>query len=89
VPLGLGAMRRELASYVIWHNAHRPHQALDGKTPAEVHVGVASIAKLFEPRCRWPLWDDGERERVGRLSLELKFIDGKRHLPIVELKRAA
>jgi len=76
VPLGLGAMRRELASYVIWHNAHRPHQALDGKTPAEVHVGEASIAKLFEPRCRWPLWDDRECERVGRLSLELKFIDG-------------
>jgi len=89
VPLGVLAMRRELASYVIWHNEHRPHQALDGKTPAEVHVGVVTVAKSFEPRGRWPLSDDGECERVGRLSLELKFIDGKRHLPIVELKRAA
>ena len=24
VPFGLGAMPRELASYVIWHNEHRP-----------------------------------------------------------------
>ena len=89
VPLELGAMRRELASYVIWHNEHRPHQALDGKTPAEVHVGVVSTAKSFEPRWRWPVCDDGKCERVRRLNLTLKFIGGKRHLPVVELMRAA
>ena len=58
------SLPRELASYVIWHNEYRPQQALDGKTPAEVHVGVVSTAKSFEPRWRWPVCDDGKCERV-------------------------
>ena len=33
VPLGREALRALLASYVGWHNEHRPHQGLRGRTP--------------------------------------------------------
>ena len=29
------ALREELQSYLLYYNEHRPHQSLDGKTPAE------------------------------------------------------
>jgi len=35
-------MRRELEYYTVWFNIYRPHQALDGLTPA----------KLMDPKNR-------------------------------------
>ncbi len=93
VPLKLDAMREELACYVIWYNEHRPHQALDGLTPDEVYRGEASPepGARFEPRPRWPMENgqDGRCQRAGRLHLTIKFVEGRRHLPVVELTRAA
>ncbi len=42
VPFRLDRMREELACYVIWYNEHRPHQSLNGMTPAEVYDDEAS-----------------------------------------------
>jgi len=82
-------MRREAASYAAWYNVHRPHQSLDGLTPFEVHKGEAGSATTFEPRSGWPEQPDGERERVERVHVVVRFMDARRHLPIIELKRAA
>ena len=41
VPLRLDAFRREIALYVVWHNLHRPSQALGGRTPWEVHAALS------------------------------------------------
>jgi putative transposase len=56
VPLRLDAMREEIGLYVVWHNQHRPSQALGGRTPWEVHVGVppANASPRIEPRAHWP-----------------------------------
>ncbi len=93
VPLGLDAMRDELGSYVTWYNRHRPHQALDGLTPAEMYRGSAPAGRAvgFEPRPRWPAACDGSRQpkRARLLHLIVRFVEGRRHLPIVELARAA
>ena len=89
VPLGLDPMRQEVASYATWYNLHRPHQALGGLTPAEAHDGEAHSAMSFETRPHWPAYLDGERERVNRVHVVVKFMDARRHLPIVELKRVA
>ena len=40
VSLRLGVMRRELGSYAMWYNMHRPHQALGGRTPGEVYADL-------------------------------------------------
>ena len=42
VPLGREAMRREVATYLRWHEEHRPHQGLAGRTPKEVYDGESS-----------------------------------------------
>jgi hypothetical protein len=80
-------MRHEVSLYVYWYNDHRPHQGLDGKTPYEVYQDERQRARSYESRPRVPT--KNEAVRVKRIQLILKFLEGRRHLPIVELKRAA
>ena len=87
VPFGLDAMRQELALYATWYNTYRPHQTLGGMMPEEVYEGRPRCASAFELRPRWPV--EEEAERVKLIHLVVKFLEGRRHLPIVELKRAA
>ncbi len=56
VPLCERAILRELELFADWYNGHRPHSALDGRTPAEVCRGVEPDCQLprYEPRMRWP-----------------------------------
>ena len=49
-------MRRLLSVVVTWHNEHRPHATLNGRTPNEVYFRrfPANRKPRFEPRTRWP-----------------------------------
>ncbi len=91
VPFRVDAMREELACYVIRYNEHRPHQGLDGLTPAEVFGGEASLnpGVPFEPRPRWPATGKSRNTHALRLHLTITFVEGRRHLPVVELTRAS
>jgi putative transposase len=98
VPLLRERLRRELALYVAWYNAHRPHAALDARTPNELYLGrkPACLRPRLELRPRWPR--DApcaapqaplKRRVSGAVRLEVRFLDGRRHLPIISLRRAA
>jgi transposase InsO family protein len=98
IPLQLEAMRRELGSYATWYNGHRPSQALGGRTPMEVHLGVqpANTQPRFEPRGNWPnespcaLPQTAIRSTRGtKLTTVVGYMDGRRHLPVLEIRRAA
>jgi len=98
VPLQLQSMRRELGAYAKWYNEHRPNQALGGRTPWEIHPGVrhANAAPRFEPRRNWPtmgpcaLPQTAIRGRRGtKVSLAVGYVEGRRHLPVVELRKVA
>ena len=98
VPVRPEAFRRELAAIVAWHNEHRPHAALAGRTPNEVYFGCppANRQPRWEPRARWPRGSPCARPvtlvkgKPGvRLQLDVEFLGRRRHLPIVRLKRAA
>ncbi|HUG92923.1 MAG TPA: DDE-type integrase/transposase/recombinase [Planctomycetaceae bacterium] len=98
VPLQLNAFRRELALFVGWYNAHRPHASLDGRTPDEVYFGrdAANRQPRVEPRPHWPRASPCAAPQAPldgdpgvRLELQLDFVAGRRHLPLVTLKRAA
>jgi len=91
-------LRRELALYAHWYNDHRPHQGLRGRTPDEVYFGRAPANEWprHEPRASWP--SDGScaapsTEIQGRrgavLRLEVGYLEGRRHLPVVQRRRAA
>ena len=98
VPLQLEAMRREVGLYVTWYNEHRPNQALGGRTPREVHSDIQpkNSQPRFEPRrdspptsiCASP--QAAVRGKRGtRLTLVVSYVEGRRHLPVVEIRHAA
>jgi hypothetical protein len=98
VPLRLDAMRRAIASYATWYAEHRPHTALGGRTPLEVYRGLppANEAPRYEPRARWPRRSACAQPvapvqgRCGvQLALVLRHVEDRKHLPVVELRRAA
>ena len=98
VPLRAAAFRKELSLIVEWYNAFRPHSALAGRTPDEVYFAKfpAHRRPRFEPRAKWPRgspcarpWALTRGRPGARLELDVAFHGGRKHLPIVTLKRAA
>jgi transposase InsO family protein len=67
VPFSAEAMRAELDAYVRWHNQHRPHTHLRGRTADEVYFGrrPANEVPRLEPRLKYPR-DAGARRRRRR-----------------------
>ncbi len=79
VPLGEDGIRREVALFMNWYNQHRPHQSLGGRIPMDVYFGIEDEIIRFETR----------GETAISIRLEVTRIESRRHLPIIELKRAA
>ncbi len=95
VPLSLDAIVRELSLYVFWYNQHRPHASLGGATPAEVRDGrlPARSCPPLEVRGRYPL-PRGQpaplcRRSSAPLELVVTYLDGRQHLPLIQLSDAA
>jgi transposase InsO family protein len=98
VPLRRNAVRRELQLFADWYNEARPHMTLGGKTPNEVYRALHSANRRgrVEPRKHWPRgapcakpWALVAGTPGARFSVGIHFHGGRRHLPVVTLKRAA
>jgi transposase InsO family protein len=89
IPMSLTAMRREVRLYTLWYNTLRTHMALAGKTPREVCTGRARRPRRFEPRPHWPHRHHRRSTSGDRLRLDVSYVEGRRHLPVIELRRAA
>ena len=81
IPLSQETMRHELASYVSWFAEHRPHQGLGGRTPNEVYDEL--------PACNLASKEPQKAQTIPRRELVVRYHEGRRELPIVELRRAA
>ena len=79
VPLDQAAFRRELGLYATWYNQCRPHQWLDARTPQDVYGGASSASPIS--------FRSGEKG--PKLTLHLSYLEGRKHLPVVELRPAA
>jgi len=97
-PVRWRSVGRELSLFADWYNGQRPHAGLVGATPDEIYFGrlPAHHRPRYEPRPRWPR--DARcarpqapvRGRPGvRLALEVRYLEGRAHLPVVTLPRAA
>ena len=84
VPMSLRLLARELDSYLVWYHEHRPHQGLRGRTPREV-LGNCAGKKVRARSTRGP----PKRSKMPPRRLVVSFVDGRRHLPLVSLQRAA
>jgi hypothetical protein len=98
VPMRREKFLRELVCYQEWFNNERPLTSLVGRTPNEVYYQrrPAHRGPRIEPRRRWPRGSRCARPRTliagqpgDRLTIELDYHRGRKHLPIVSLKRAA
>jgi hypothetical protein len=98
VPFSTAAFEREIAFYVAWFNENRPHGWLGGRTPDEVYFGTMPACRKprFEPRTRWPRRSPCAQPQAlvrGRpgavVELHVGYYAGRKHLPLVALKRVA
>jgi transposase InsO family protein len=98
VPLLRRAFLRELRLFESWYNVERPHTTLKGATPDEVYFnrGPACRRPRFEPRPAWPRGAPCAspptlvKGKPGAiLTLKVKFLARRRHLPVVTLAKAA
>ena len=90
------AFRREINLSMDWYNESRPHSALGGQTPDDVYFKrfPACRRPRFEPRARWPRgspcaapWALTRGRPGAELELDVAFHAGRKHLPIVALRR--
>jgi hypothetical protein len=91
-------MRNRIEVFVEWYNQHRPHTALNGQTPEEVHFKKFPACRCprIEPRATWPRASPCASPHAllagkpgARFELEVEHFRGHSHLPIVRLRRAA
>jgi transposase InsO family protein len=96
VPLRLDAFQLELTHYFRWYNEVRPHQSLGGRTPNEIYLGTPSardgpkfVTQLRLHKCKSRCKSGNKLVTAGQLELVVAYLEGRRHLPVVSLKRAA
>jgi putative transposase len=98
VPFRRERLRQEPAFFMRWYNGHRPHGALDVQTPDEVYFGSRPACQQprIELRDRWPKRSrcagpqaPPQRDPPKAVTVEVRLLGGRRHLPIVSLRRAA
>jgi putative transposase len=98
VSLRAKTFRQELTWFADWYNEHRPHATLGGRTPDEVyfHQRPANRSPRFEPRALWPRPAPCALPQVlvkgqpgVRIELEVRYQQGRQHLPVAAIRRAA
>jgi putative transposase len=98
IPEEQSQYEQEAQLIVDWYNEHRPHMTLEGKTPNEAYFSreAANEQPRFETRNRWPHGStcakpqvDIEGEPGDPILLELDCLESRRHLPIINVRRAA
>jgi hypothetical protein len=76
------------SDFIDWYNADLPHTTLEGATPDEIYFAR-------RPACGQPRFECRDRRRSFKgqpgvcLELVVEFVADRRHLPRVQLTRAA
>jgi hypothetical protein len=98
VSISQSKFKQDVLAYADWYNEYRPHAALGGATPNEVYFNrcPANRAPRFESRPRWPHGSPCARPQTlirgnpgARVELAVTFHGGRKHLPVVTLRRVA
>ena len=79
VPLNMDKLRYEISLYVTWYNQFRTHKYLKGRTPQEVYSNT--------PPAKMPAFKSPSE--IPDFDVKISFLEGRKHLPIIELQKAA
>ncbi len=71
--------REELSLYITWYNQFRTHEYLKGRTPQEVYSNT--------PPAKMPAFK--RPSEIPEFDVKISFLEGRKHLPIIELQKAA
>ena len=71
--------REELSLYITWYNQFRTHEYLKRRTPQEVYSNT--------PPAKMPAFK--RPSEIPEFDVKISFLEGRKHLPIIELQRAA
>jgi transposase InsO family protein len=77
IPLDTNGVRNKLTMYIRWYNFFRPHQGLDGASPADIYTSKPQKADTLTLRP-----DD-------KIELLVSFHEGDKLLPIIRLRKAS
>jgi len=98
VPLRSETFHWQLTLFAKWFNQKRPHSSLNGKTPHEVYHDLLPACERprYEPRAQWPRSTPCASQHAPvaghcdtPIRLDVRYHWGRKHLPIVDLRRAA
>jgi putative transposase len=95
IPFNLKQFYAEITLYLRWYNEHRPHSSLGGRTPNEVSENRIPVkgSPRFETRPRASPTNSETpiplSIRSSKLHLDITYLEGRKHLPIVTLRNAA
>jgi len=91
LPLRKAQMLDETALVARWYNEQRPHRRHDGATPDEIRTGRLPATELprFETRRCVPVAHALRASQGASLELRVDYLEGRKHLPLVSLRRAA
>ena len=98
MPLRREPFHQELTCFANWYDQSRPHSALHGKTPCAMYheISQACDRPRVEPRLRWPRSSPCASPHApiaghsgAPIRLDVPYHKGRKHLPIVALRRAA
>lgn len=93
VPMGIHEMQEELVLFILWYNEYRPHSAfmkkqnkcdaMGPRTPQEVYDGFQMLKMPNAPPEKINNCD------LPPVKINISYFEGRKHLPIVEIKKAA
>jgi len=93
VPYDILQMNHELRTFADWYNCKRPHSALNGLSPRDLHNQPLPVVQRLEPRARYPVsqsdLSSGKVRRISELRLATIDFRGRKHLPVIEIEEAA
>ncbi len=78
VPMRRDELRRDLSCYLWWIEHSRPHQGLEGRTPRGVYDGRPVVERT-----------KSNAKEIPRSELIVRFHEGRKELPIIEIRKAA
>jgi transposase InsO family protein len=94
IPLNIARMQEELVFFALWYNEYRPHSAflkkqnkceiMGARTPQEVYDKFRILNMPNAPPER-----SQHNCNIPPVKINISYFEGRKHLPIIEIKKAS
>ncbi len=78
-PMNIDDFRYQITEYLNWYNEFRPHESLKGRTPFDAYFGKRRRNGYYKMKGPDP----------DNLVLQVSYVNGQKHLPVIKLRKTA